>query len=298
MKPGQKAKYETYCEKLTAMFEKLKPKSSGDSPKLNLKLIAHDDKIEAKFLMILPGYSNPLRKVVIPQGLREALKDVDQYYKLKVTLGADAEEILTSDKPILEHSLKGFCVQIDVVFLKKLKKALLSGFEGTDIGKSIKDGLMMGGPAFALNSNLSLDLTFDDMEEIKAHPMASTVLVSADQLLQGLLGVDKKAVQEWEPDFSSIDDKEEFDKFCKENEYTQEMNEKMETYQLVSDMLKDFDKDCKINLSASVFDLGSVEYKIEGAGYGDLVHLLFNAITMGARNELAEGMVQMFEQMS
>lgn len=38
----------------------------------------------------------------------------------------------------------------------------------------------MAGPAFSIGSNLSLDLTFDDMEEVKAHPMASTVLVSLD----------------------------------------------------------------------------------------------------------------------
>ena len=43
----------------------------------------------------------------------------------------------------------------------------------------------MGGPAFALNSNLSLELTFDDMEEIKAHPMAGTILVSFSIAIRG-----------------------------------------------------------------------------------------------------------------
>jgi hypothetical protein len=52
----------------------------------------------------------------------------------------------------------------------------------------------MAGPAFALETNLSLELDFDDMEEIKAHPMASTVLVSLDQLMQGILGKDRKTV--------------------------------------------------------------------------------------------------------
>ena len=55
----------------------------------------------------------------------------------------------------------------------------------------------MAGPAFSLNSNFSLELTFDDMEEIKAHPMASTVLVSLDQLLQGILGKDKETILNW-----------------------------------------------------------------------------------------------------
>lgn len=49
----------------------------------------------------------------------------------------------------------------------------------------------MAGPAFSLQSNLSIELDFDDMEEIKAHPMASTILVSMDQLLQSLTGNNK-----------------------------------------------------------------------------------------------------------
>ena len=44
----------------------------------------------------------------VPVALREGLKDVDQYIKIKAVMGADAEEILSSDKPLLEHYLKGF----------------------------------------------------------------------------------------------------------------------------------------------------------------------------------------------
>ena len=71
----------------------------------------------------------------VPVGLREGLKDVDQYIKFKMVAGADAEEILSSDKPLVEHYLKGFSIQLDIVFLKQIKKALLSGLEGTKIGE-------------------------------------------------------------------------------------------------------------------------------------------------------------------
>jgi len=162
------------------LFEENKPKPSAFVPDLHLKLYAEDDKLTAKFLVILPDALNPLKTISVPIGLREGLKDVDQYMKLKVVMGADAEEILTQDKPLLEHYLKGFSLTIDVVFLKKIKQALLTGLEGTKFGNDIKQGLIMGGPAFSLESNLSIELDFDDMEEIKAHPMASTVLVSLD----------------------------------------------------------------------------------------------------------------------
>ena len=39
---------------------------------------------------------------------------------------------------------------------------------------------MMAGPAFNVNSNVSLEMMFDDIEEIKEHPMASMILVSID----------------------------------------------------------------------------------------------------------------------
>jgi len=138
MKPGGKAKYEVYCEKLMKLFEENKPTPSAYVPELVLKLYAHDDKITAKFLVILPEALNPMKMVNIPIGLREGLKDTDQYIKIRVVAGADAEEILTQDKPLVEHYLKGFSITLDVVFLRQIKKAILAGMEGTKVGEQIK----------------------------------------------------------------------------------------------------------------------------------------------------------------
>ena len=77
----------------------------------------------------------------------------------------------------------------------------------------------MGGPAFALETNLSLELDFDDMEELKAHPMASTFMVSLDQLMQGILGKDRKTVMEWKPSFDEVENKEEFAKHMETSDY-------------------------------------------------------------------------------
>lgn len=291
MKPGQKEKYQTYCEKLMQLFKENKPEPSMFVPDMHLKLYAEDDKLTAKFLLILPEAINPLKTVEVPLGLREGLKDVDQYVKMKIVMGADAEEILTQDKPLLEHYLKGFSVTIDVVFLKQIKKALLAGLEGTQIGEKIKEGLTMGGPAFALETNLSLELDFDDMEEIKAHPMASTVLVSLDQLMQGILGKDRKTVQEWEPNYSEVEDKADFDKFLETSDYCKDKKKQLELLQMVGEMFADFDNDCSVELNAGVFGLGSLEYKIEGAGYGELLVLVYKAATLNHRESLVNRMI-------
>lgn len=148
----------------------------------------------------------------------------------------------------------------------------------------------MAGPAFSLNSNFSLELTFDDMEEIKAHPMASTVLVSLDQLLQGILGKDKETILNWSPDFSSVDQAG-LQQHMAENEYCQEKKKKLDMFQFVGEMLQDFNPDCKLYLKGNIFDLASIEYNIEGAGYGELVNLVYKAITLGFQQDLVDRIV-------
>jgi len=180
---------------------------------------------------------------------------------------------------------------IDVVFLKQIKKALLAGLEGTSIGDQIKEGLTMAGPAFSLETNLSLELDFDDMEEIKAHPMASTVLVSLDQLMQGILGKDRKTVQEWVPDYSEVEDKADFDKFIADSDYCKDKNKQLELLQMVGDMFADFDNDCSLELKAGVMGLASAEYKIEGAGYGELLVLIYKAASLNHRESLVNRMI-------
>lgn len=294
MKPGNKAKYEEFCTKLSKLYDENKPKPSSYTPDMQLKLEAFDDKITAKLMAVLPEAINPLKQVEIPLGLKEGLKDVDQFIKIKVVMGADAEEILNQDKPLLEHYLKGFSFTLDVVFLKQIKKAMFAGFEGTDVGRKVKEALSMAGPAFSLQSNLSIELDFDDMDEIKAHPMASTILVSIDQLLQSLTGNNKQAVLDWKPKYE-VADKEAFDKYVAEHEYCQEKKKQLEMFQLVDEVISHMDSDCAFEVKASAFGLASMEYNIQGSGYGDLIHLMYKAITLGMQERLINRMVGDYE---
>ena len=136
----------------------------------------------------------------------------------------------------------------------------------------------MGGPAFALNSNTSLEMEFDDLEELKSHPMANYIMMSVDQLLQALVGKSQKEILEWKPDFSEVDSTE-FQKHIQEKDYSKEKKKQLDLMQMIGDMLHDFDPDCRVELNGNIFGLGSIEYKIEGMGYGDIVNLVYRAIT-------------------
>ncbi len=56
-------------------------------------------------------------------------------------------------------------------------------------------------------------------------------------------------------------------------------------------MLSDFDPDCAIELKGSIFGAASIEYKIEGAGYGDLVNLVYKAVSMKFQQDLVERII-------
>jgi hypothetical protein len=59
----------------------------------------------------------------------------------------------------------------------------MSGMEGTNFADKIKEVLSMAGPGFSVGSNLNLQVNFKDMDEVKAHPMASQILITVDQII-------------------------------------------------------------------------------------------------------------------
>jgi len=124
MKSGNKEKYEKFISNYQALLDSMVPPGMN----VHVKLSSTDDKMTAK-LFIHQTKSN-LQVPPIPDNLRDALKDIDQYVTAKVVLGIDAEEILTSDKPLLEQAMKGFSATTHVCFLKDIKKAIAKEFEG------------------------------------------------------------------------------------------------------------------------------------------------------------------------
>ena len=81
-----------------------------------------------------------------------------------------------------------------------------------------------------------------------------------------------------------------------EHEYAGNKKKQLDIFQQVGEMLLDFDPDCKLNLKGSIFDLGSIEYNIEGAGYGDLVNLFYKAVTLNMQQDLVSRIVEDFKE--
>jgi len=60
---------------------------------------------------------------------------------------------------------------------------------------------------------------------------------------------------------------------------------------MVGEMFADFDNDCSLDLNGNIFGLASAEYKIEGAGYGELLVLIYKAATLGHRESLVSRII-------
>jgi len=120
MKAGGKAKYEEWCKKIETDFNTIIPKGDEYTPACAVfRLIADDDKITAKVVICFKPEAAPDKEMraFISDAMVEGLKDVDQFIRFKTTLGFDGEEILKSDKALIEHLHSGFKVEAECCFL-------------------------------------------------------------------------------------------------------------------------------------------------------------------------------------
>jgi len=63
---------------------------------------------------------------------------------------------------------------------------------------------------------------------------------------------------------------------------------------MIGDLFSDFDTDCCIDFKGGIFDIVSLEYKIEGAGYGDLVNLMYKAFTISHQQDIVSRIISDF----
>ena len=99
----------------------------------------------------------------------------------------------------------------------------------------------------------------------------------------------------YKPNFSDLDAAA-FEKHISEHEYCKEKNKKLEMFQMVGEMLSDINPDCKLAMSGNILDLFSVEYNIEGSGYGDLVNLIYRAFTLKMQEDLVQRILEDFAE--
>lgn len=118
----------------------------------------------------------------IPTEIANLLSDHNQHATTKVELGASIHDIMYSETSLIEQLYKGIKVSQKISLIQNLKKVISNELKKEE-GKN-KAVLMCILPVLALELGANVNLKFDDIEELKEHPMMQTFLVNFGQLVE------------------------------------------------------------------------------------------------------------------
>ena len=152
----------------------------------------------------------------------------------------------------------------------------------------------MAGPGFSVGSNINLSVNFNEMDEVKQHPMASHLLITLDQVIGMIAGTDKEGLLACQPDFSAVP-QDDLDKHIEGSEYCKEKKMLLDYIKLNTEILGDFDPNCKVVIKNSIFDIIGNEITISGHGYGEMVSLIVQMATMKFRKDCVESIISDFK---
>ena len=122
------------------------------------------------------------RKGKIPEEYLPIVKNVGQHFHSKIELGAGLDEVLKSDTPLLKHLNQGFKVTNKQCLIKNLKKVFIELMKN-DETKAQLGKLQMVSPLILLGFTSSIDLEFNDFEEVESNEMLEPIMFTLSELL-------------------------------------------------------------------------------------------------------------------
>jgi hypothetical protein len=116
----------------------------------------------------------------------ELMKGADTGIEANVNLGANVKDILESEEPLVSQVHKGFQAIAELRLPVNFKKILFSLLkeEGMMDKKEVAAGFGSVWLSLALGIKGSLELEFDDYEELVSHPMMEPFLLTFAQLIE------------------------------------------------------------------------------------------------------------------
>lgn len=132
----------------------------------------------------------PLRDLRVPDEIQQLVSGIDQHIKVQVGLAASVDDVWDGEGPMIEQGVRGFCVSAQVQLISNVKKALMAALKDEE-SQRLAPILMMASPAFMVGVSGSLDVTYDDFDEIREHPMAGPAMVSCADLFEGVMGMSR-----------------------------------------------------------------------------------------------------------
>jgi hypothetical protein len=120
----------------------------------------------------------------------DQIKGVDQRIHLYLELGASLKDMLSGEEPLLAQLNKGLKLKVAVDVMANFKKVIFAVLKDPALGEVLGPFAFILAPIVLLQMNASLNLTFDDFEELKELPMMEPLLANFGQLFEGISGSD------------------------------------------------------------------------------------------------------------
>lgn len=150
-----------------------------------------DGNITLRYMEYFPRDRGDLRHFELPEEVVDALKTVDTTVKVCAELATSPAEILSNECPMVDSAFKGFDIDVTATYMRKMAK-LLQTFP------PLREHMMFMGFALGISSDVSLELDYSDMDELKEHPMAGQLInLTFDDALGMTVGLDRNEVEKF-----------------------------------------------------------------------------------------------------
>jgi len=176
-----------------------------------------------------------------------------------------------SESSLIEQLYKGIKVSQKISLIQNIKKIISNELKKEDAQN--KEIMMCILPVLALELGANVTLKFDDIEELKEHPMMQTFLVNFGQLIESAIGQETDDILADRCDLSTYTEEQ------KQDDETKLEIKAMEMVHDGLDMANDLDD--TVEFKAAWPQLAMVEGSVKSQGLGKAVGL---GLMMGLYN--------------
>lgn len=223
---------------------------------------------------------------------------MEQGFKAQLGVNWPLKELLAG-KPALDLLFKGFKYHSEISFLKKIKKVMMEAFKDAESnGSELAQAIAMMGPLFSINSDVKVDLSHSDLEEILKHEHLSKANLSFDDVCKMMAkDEDIDAIKAQNFDLEDLGMSQAKLEKSGINMYSTDVSKCYHEYAQTKafiDLMSFTPEDFQLDVSLYIGGVYSAEAAVRGKGLGQIVSQVIRACTFSSRERQRKSIHQDF----
>lgn len=241
-------------------------------------LEADGDQLVLSILNYVPAYKAIKILPCIPEKLEAAFTETNNNIKVRLGFGTSVQQIAGSEGSIVDELVQGFSLEAELEYSKALKHILAKI-------RPLEQFAAMASPALQLGVDVDLKFSYDDIADVKEHPMLGQFANMKYGDVYNMLGLGEDL--DYSSDISGLDES----KF-KGNDQQETIFQLLKLANQVGEALaqsKEESLEAKVMLEQS----GHASLNLNLPGYPQLAQSAFNKATKGIREQFVGMLSQM-----